>query len=67
MDYGNGVYYFDKSDFGNSLSTFIGTHPELEFVTIETNNRGYGHTDGYFVTFKPRPTEAIAQNQSAGR
>lgn len=56
VDYGNGVFYFDKtkSFFGNTLSSFIKTHPELELVSIAGDGtRGaYGAEAGYFVVFK---------------
>lgn len=54
-DYGNGVFYFDnvKSSFGNTLSGFIKTHPDLELVSIAGNGTGLqGMEEGYFVVFK---------------
>jgi len=57
--YGNNVYYFDciQASFGNSLSTFISQHPELEIVSIASDNTGgYGITMGYFVVFKNHST-----------
>jgi hypothetical protein len=57
-DYGNGVYYFPgKSDdeFGNSLSKYIGEHPELSVVCISSTG---GIGVGYFVIFKKVNKEA---------
>lgn len=56
IDYGNGVFYFDKTEsaFGNTLSSFIKTHPDLELVSIagDATSGAYGSEKGYFVVFK---------------
>lgn len=55
--YGNGVYYFPYigAKFGNSLSTFLESHTELEVVAMTGNGRGaYGTEIGYFVVFRPK-------------
>jgi hypothetical protein len=61
MDFGNGVYYFPyiRENFGNSLSNFIGNHPELEYVNSTgdgTGGGGYenGRDMGYFVVFREK-------------
>ncbi|MFA6228070.1 MAG: hypothetical protein WC668_02685 [Patescibacteria group bacterium] len=57
IDYGNGVYYFshNRANFGNTLSMFIKTHPELELVSVAADNSGiYGATIGYFVVLKSK-------------
>jgi len=55
IDYDNGVFYFDKtrSSFGNTLSSFIKTHPNLELISMAGDGTGaYGTERGYFVIFK---------------
>ncbi|GEM_PF-1979929 len=60
VDYKNGVFYFEintnvlPSPFGNSLSSFIIKHPELELVSIAPDGTYYnGRTYmGYFVVFR---------------
>ena len=57
MDYSNGVYYFDSEGktFVSALATFIGQHPELEFVAMTGDGNGiYGCDRGYFVVFKKK-------------
>lgn len=62
IDYGNGVYYFDGtgSDYLNTLSYFIGSHPDLRLVSEASDNRGHGgafdrsQTQGYIVVFEAR-------------
>jgi len=58
LDFGNGVYYIEDSDFlpnntGRQISLFIALHPELELVTIASYNSG-STTIGYFLIFEPR-------------
>jgi hypothetical protein len=55
IDYGNGVYYFSKTQasFGNALSAFIKSNPELEITAIAPNGTGgYGADVGYFIVTK---------------
>ena len=56
VSYGNGVYYFaaTKAAFGNSLSKFIATHPNLTLISIadDTTVSAYGSNAGYFVVFR---------------
>jgi hypothetical protein len=55
IDHGNGVFYFNniRSSFGNTLSNFIKTHPNLELVSIAGNGTGASGVElGYFVVFK---------------
>ncbi|OGL97115.1 hypothetical protein A2318_00720 [Candidatus Uhrbacteria bacterium RIFOXYB2_FULL_45_11] len=56
LDYQNGVYYFDctEANFGNALSQFIASHPNLSLVTLTGNGTGghYGTVDGYFAVFQ---------------
>ncbi len=50
-DYGNGVYYFHKTEanFGNALSAFLGSHPcKIEAIASDGTG-GYGSDRGYFV------------------
>lgn len=48
-DYGNGVYYFAVRgrEFGQSLSSFIERHPDLELVSVS----GEEHHTASFVHF----------------
>lgn len=54
VDYKNGIFYFHETqaELGNSLSSFISNHPELELVSIASDNTGgNGTTVGYFAVF----------------
>lgn len=56
VSYGNNLYYFDavEATFGKSLTVFLDKNPNLELVTIASNDTGYegGYTVGYFVAFR---------------
>lgn len=54
-DYGNNVYHFPFCKFGESLSSFLQTHPELEVITISGDSGGMrGSNTGYFVIFREK-------------
>ena len=55
LDYQNGVYYFNctEAHFGNALSQFIGSHKDLELVTVSSDDtQSRGQNCGYFVIFR---------------
>jgi len=64
--YGNGVYYFPFTDdeYREILSTFIGSHTNLEFISAEGDvvskypdnysNYNYGATVGHTVYFREK-------------
>ncbi len=55
--YGNGVYYFPYRgvNYGNALSRFIKTHPELELIDATGDGNGsHGRDIGYFVVFRDK-------------
>lgn len=57
IEYGNGVYYFKclGTDFTESLSAFIGSHPDLEIVTMVGDGAGNnGYNLGFTVVFKEK-------------
>lgn len=51
VEYGNGVYYFDKNqvEFGNALAAFLGSHDCNVQAIASDDTSGYGYTSGYFV------------------
>lgn len=70
-DYGNGVLYFESNNypsgiwedsgvpFGQSLSYYLGQHPNQTVVSIVADaGLSYGMTEGFYViikTIEPRP------------
>ncbi|MFA5013265.1 MAG: hypothetical protein WC520_01735 [Candidatus Paceibacterota bacterium] len=53
--YGGGVYYFPVTDerFGQSLSAFIGTHPDLSLSSLDLDVEDIGIERGYWAVFQP--------------
>jgi hypothetical protein len=57
VDYGHGVYYFPYKgqEFGNAISVFIGSRPEIEYIgSTGDGNGAYGRDQGYFVFFRQK-------------
>ncbi len=58
VDFGHGVCYFGcvKSEFGASLASYLGNHPELEVSAIAADpmTSSYNSLSGYFVTFRKK-------------
>lgn len=55
-DYENGILYFPctSNAFANTLSRYRKEHPNLQIVSVTSNNTGgHGVTKGYFIVTKP--------------
>jgi len=49
VDYNNGVLYFERDGFGNTMSKYLEEHPgvKIKFICEDIANPGY--TKGYYV------------------
>ncbi len=57
VDYHEGVLYFPclERDFGLALSSFIGSHPDVEVVSMVGDGTNAAGVDrGYFVVVRPK-------------